>query len=129
MMQKLRVVILSLAMVLGIGVMAAAPVGAINVFKGVEKDKTCPEGSQNAVCAATKESVNEPVQAVISTLLMAIGIISVIMIIIGGIRYTLSNGDASQIKSAKDTILYAVIGLVVALLAYAIVNFVVGQIG
>jgi multisubunit Na+/H+ antiporter MnhB subunit len=49
------------------------------------------------------------------------------MIIIGGIRYTTSNGESSQIKSAKDTIMYAVIGLVVAILAYSIVNFVVDQ--
>jgi multisubunit Na+/H+ antiporter MnhB subunit len=50
--------------------------------------------------------------------------IAVIMIVIGGIRYTTSNGDSSQVKSAKDTIMYAVIGLVVAILAYAIVNFI-----
>lgn len=67
------------------------------------------------------------IKDVINTLLFILGAIAVIMIVIGGIRYTLSNGDASSIKSAKDTILYAVIGLVVALLAYAIVNFVVDQ--
>jgi hypothetical protein len=46
------------------------------------------------------------------------------MIVIGGIRYTTSNGDSAGITSAKNTILYAVVGLIVALLAYAIVNFV-----
>ena len=110
---------LSLAMVLGFGVLAAAPAGAINVFKA------CPDGTTSDVCKS--EDISSPVQAIISTLLFAIGVIAVIMIIIGGIRYTLSNGDASQIKSAKDTILYAVIGLIVAMLAYAIVNFVVGR--
>ena len=67
------------------------------------------------------------IKTVINTLLFILGAIAVIMIVIGGIKYTLSNGDASSIKSAKDTILYSVIGLVVALLAYAIVNFVVDQ--
>jgi multisubunit Na+/H+ antiporter MnhB subunit len=57
--------------------------------------------------------------------LFILGAIAVIMIVIGGIRYTTSNGDSGSIKSAKDTILYAVVGLVVAMLAYAIVNFVV----
>lgn len=57
-------------------------------------------------------------------LLFIIGAIAVIMIIIGGIRYTISNGDAGAITSAKNTIMYAVIGLVVAILAFAIVNFV-----
>ena len=65
------------------------------------------------------------VQQVINVLLFIIGVVSVIMIIIGGIKYTLSNGDSSAITSAKNTIMYAVIGLVVALLAYAIINFVV----
>jgi hypothetical protein len=121
MKQKITMLVTAFAMVVGIGVMSTAPAGAIKVFED------CPTGSTSSVCAAKDETVNTPVQTLISTLLMAIGIISVIMIIIGGIRYTLSNGDSSQITSAKNTILYAVIGLVVALLAYAIVNFVVGQ--
>jgi len=64
------------------------------------------------------------IRNIINILLYLIGAIAVIMIIIGGIRYTTSNGDASNTKSAKDTILYAVVGLVVAILAFAIVNFV-----
>lgn len=57
-------------------------------------------------------------------LLFIIGAVAVIMIIIGGIRYITSNGDQAQVTGAKNTIMYAVIGIVVALLAYAIVNFV-----
>ena len=77
--------------------------------------------------APRKCTLGDTVQTVINVLLFIIGAVAVIMIIIGGIKYTISNGDSSQITSAKNTILYAVIGLVVALLAYAIVNFVVGQ--
>ena len=55
------------------------------------------------------------------------GAISVIMIIVGGIRYATSQGDQTQMQSAKNTILYAVIGVVVAIAAYAIVSFVVTQ--
>ncbi len=58
-------------------------------------------------------------------MLFVLGAAAVIMIVIGGIRYTVSGGDSSAVKGAKDTILYAVIGVVVALLAYAIVNFVI----
>lgn len=65
------------------------------------------------------------IKDIINLLLFILGAIAVIMIVIGGIKYTTSNGDASNVKSAKDTIMYAVIGLVVAMLAYAIVNFVV----
>lgn len=65
---------------------------------------------------------------IVNVLLFLIGAISVIMIIYGGIRYTTSGGDAKNVTAAKDTILYAVVGLVVAILAYAIVNFVITRL-
>ena len=68
------------------------------------------------------------IKKVVNLLLWAIGIISVIMIIIGGIRYAISNGDSNQVTAAKNTIMYAVIGLVIAIFAYAIVYFVFDQI-
>lgn len=68
--------------------------------------------------------LNSQIAIVTNLLLFIIGVIAVIAIIIGGIRYTTSNGDASQTKAAKDTILYAVVGLIVAILAWAIVKFV-----
>ena len=65
----------------------------------------------------------------INFLLIAIGTLSVVMIIVGGIRYTTSGGNEKSVTAAKNTIMYAVIGLVVALLAGAIVNFVIGTNG
>ncbi len=65
---------------------------------------------------------------IINLLLFIIGVISVIFIILGGIRFVTSQGDSSQVSSARNTILYAVIGLVVAMMAFAIVNWVVGEI-
>ncbi len=62
---------------------------------------------------------------IINFLLFLIGIISVLMIIYGGIQYSLSGGDSGKVTNAKNTILYAVVGLIIAMLAYAIVNFVV----
>ena len=64
-------------------------------------------------------------QTITNVLLFIIGAISVIMLIIGGIRYVVSGGDSSAITSAKNTILYAVVGIVIAILAYALVNFVI----
>jgi glucose uptake protein GlcU len=64
------------------------------------------------------------IKTVINTLLYILGIIAVVMIIIGGLRYVTSSGDASHVKAAKDTILYSIVGLVVAILAYTIVNYV-----
>ena len=62
---------------------------------------------------------------IVNVFLFIIGAVSVLMIIYGGIRYTVSGGEAKNVTAAKDTILYAVVGLVVAILAYAIVNFVI----
>lgn len=63
-----------------------------------------------------------------STVLYAVGIVSVIMLIYGGFRYIMSGGDSKKVTDAKNTILYAIIGLIIAVLAYAIVHFVLGAI-
>lgn len=65
----------------------------------------------------------------INTAIFIIGALSVIMIIIGGLRYVLSGGDATGLKNAKDTILYALIGLVVALLSFGMVSFIITRVG
>ncbi len=65
---------------------------------------------------------------IVNILLFLIGAISVIMLIYGGIRYTISGGDSSAVTAAKNTILYAIVGLIVAFLAFAIVNWVLGAL-
>lgn len=65
---------------------------------------------------------------IVNTFLFLIGAISVVMIIYAGFQYVNSGGDSGKVSAAKNTILYAVIGIVVATLAYAIVNFVVNNI-
>ena len=64
-----------------------------------------------------------------NTILFVVGIVSIIMLIWGGLRYVVSGGDSKKVTDAKNTILYAIIGLIIALLAYAIVNFVLSAIG
>ena len=66
-------------------------------------------------------------RTITNVLLFIIGAISVIMLIIGAIRYTTSNGDQQAVQNAKNTILYAVVGLVIAILAFAAINFVIGS--
>lgn len=63
-------------------------------------------------------------QQVTNILLFLVGAISVIMLIIGGIRYVVSGGDQAAVTAAKNTILYAIVGIIVAFLAYAAVAFV-----
>jgi hypothetical protein len=66
-------------------------------------------------------------QTIVNVLLFLIGAVSVIMLIYGGIRYTISGGDSKAVTDAKNTILYAIVGIIVAIMAYAIVNFVIGS--
>lgn len=66
---------------------------------------------------------------VVNVLLFIIGAICVIMLIWGGIRYTTSAGNSANVTAAKNTIMYAIIGLVIAFLAFAIVNWVLVSVG
>lgn len=71
--------------------------------------------------------VESSITKIVNILLFLLGVVAVIAIIVGGIMYAVSSGDAGRAKAAKDTIMYAVIGLIVAILAYAIVNFVISS--
>lgn len=120
-MKRWKQIIVSLALVVGVGAVAlpAGDVAAINVF-----DKCAGSGSNEVCGAAGNDNANNLAKIIVNTLLTLLGIIAVIMIIVGGIRYTTSAGDSSRIKSAKDTITYSIVGLIVAILAFAIVNFI-----
>lgn len=61
-------------------------------------------------------------------MLFIVGFLSVIMLIFGGLRYIISGGNSAAVTSAKNTILYAIVGLIIAIFAYAIVNFVIGSV-
>lgn len=68
------------------------------------------------------------INKVINAILMVVGVIAVFMIILGGINFITSQGDTAKVTKARNTILYGAIGLVIALLAYAIVNFVLNNV-
>ena len=119
---------LAVAVVLVLGVVTATVFSTQLVSAApVDVLKECNSGSQ--VCKGTNGStLYTIVRNVVNLLIFIIGIIAVIMIVIGGFRYTTSGGDGSQTKSARDTIIYAVVGLVIAIMAYSIVNFVLREI-
>ena len=73
-------------------------------------------------------SLQNTVINIINAVVGVLALVCVIVIIIGGVNYMTSSGDAGKVKKAKDTILYGVIGLVVCVLAFAIVNFVISNI-
>ena len=77
--------------------------------------------------AGATETVNKNVRLALNLFSSVVGIIAVVMIIIGGVRYITSNGDSGNVNNAKNTILYAIIGLVVVALAQIIVRFVLAR--
>lgn len=109
---------------LGIGGVASAAEDDCDITGGISNAANCAKGDDQPDSLFGEGGV---FKTITNVLLFAIGAVSVIMLILGGIRYTISQGDSSAVTAAKNTILYAVIGLVVAILAYAIVNFVLGS--
>ena len=75
-----------------------------------------------------KDTLWANIQTIINAVIGILGLICVIIMIIGGVQYMTSSGDAGKVKKAKDTILYGLIGLVICVLAFAIVNFVLANI-
>lgn len=73
-------------------------------------------------------SLTDLFKSIVNVLFFIVGALAVIMLIVGGIMYVVSAGDSKRVESAKNTILYAIIGIVVAAAAGFIVNFVIGQI-
>lgn len=102
------------------------------VFAADAKDDVCAGvGLTGADCSAgspTSNKVPDMIKTVISLLSYIIGIAAVIMVIIGGFKYVFSNGDSGSISNAKNTIIYALVGLAVAMLAQLIVRFVINKI-
>lgn len=86
-------------------------------------DKTDPDANNGDV----NDRVNKTIRLVINVFSLIVGVISVIMIIIGGLKYITSGGESGNITGAKNTILYAIIGLVVVALAQVIVKFVLSK--
>lgn len=83
-------------------------------------------------CANTTSEAAGDVDTIITTVInifsLVVGVVSVIMIIIGGLKYITSGGDSGNVSGAKNTILYAIIGLVIVALAQVIVKFVLGRV-
>lgn len=90
-----------------------------------------PAGSSGSGCSAittNENSFNTLLTKIINVISVLVGVVAVIMIIIGGFRYITSGGSSEKVTSAKNTILYGIIGLVIVALAQVIVKFVLKQV-
>lgn len=81
-----------------------------------------------AGCGQTEYRAETAAMSIINVALAVVSFVAVVFIIIGGVQYVTSSGDPSKAVRAKNTIMYAVIGLIVALLSFAIANFVIDNI-
>lgn len=98
-------------------------VGAVNALE--DACNSSNSTADNPVCSTSGNDAPTFIKTLTDVLLFIVGALSVVMLIWGGIRYTTSAGNASSVAAAKNTIMYAVIGLIISLLAYAIVTWVV----
>ena len=113
--------------IMALGVSAALQINNVNVVRAT--DMTISGGvSSSQGDDVPQDLAGDVFKNVVNILLFIIGAVSVIMLIYGGIRYTTSGGNTNSVTAAKNTIMYSIIGLVVAILAFAVVQFVVNQV-
>lgn len=134
-MNKIKKIITGLAAIVALALPFAVPsfAGAQEIEKNLQcganlKFDNPPEGCETDTAGNTAgERVDQIVSQIINILSLAVGVVAVVMIIIGGFKYVTSGGDSGNVTGAKNTILYAVVGLVVVALAQVIVQFVVDR--
>jgi len=85
-------------------------------------------GGAGCATAQGQPTVDTLIKSVLKILSWVVGVISIIMIIIAGFFYVTSNGDTNKIGTAKNTLIYAIVGIVVVAFAQAIVQFVLGRV-
>lgn len=121
--------------IISIAIMTCAVFGASVLSTASLSGSVSAQVSEGINTATTSEMKgksidgdNGLIKTVVNVLLWTVGILSVIMIIFSGLRYITSAGDASKTKSAQSTLTYSVVGLIVAIMAYAIVNMVTNRL-
>jgi len=123
MIKRFFAIVLSLLAIASVG----GAVVAVPVYAATKDDVCAGVSLTGGSCdepASGEPTVQDTIETAINILSFVVGIAAVIMIIIGGFRYITSGGESSSVSGAKDTILYAVIGLVIVAMAQAIVRFV-----
>lgn len=129
MSNKLKSILISTLMVavMVFGVSIIYQTGNTEIAGAINSEIT---SGMNATSAGTSTptDANVVIKNVTNIMFFIIGALSVIMLIYGGIRYTTSGGNTNSVTAAKNTVIYSIVGLVISILAYAIVNFVVTNI-
>lgn len=126
-LKQLGLTLVILFSVVGVGVPLPAHAALFDNPKAQVCEGLAAGGSNTCDPDKANRGVSSILRTALNLISLAVGIIAVIMIIVGGLKYITSQGDSNSINSAKDTLLYAVAGLVIVLLAQVIVQFVLGR--
>lgn len=132
-MKKLLLnVVAAVVMIAGLGSVATmSPAYAKILCPGTSNYADTLEGCagfENTDSGLNKNNLTTTINTIINVIIGVVGFVAVVMMIVGGISFITSQGDSAKVTKARNTILYGVVGLVVALLAFAIVNFVLGSV-
>lgn len=130
--QKLKYTLAAIALMLGLSSVLFAPDVSAALFDGA-KSEACAgtqlnRGSGPGCTSTASDNLSETLKKGINLLTIVVGIMAVIMLIIGGMRFVLSNGDSNKVTSARNTIIYALIGLILVAFAQVIVKFVLDRV-
>lgn len=131
----MKKIICTLCIVLGMlgpVVVLPASASAVNVFQACSSQNGVSAGSSDVCKQASSNGGKNPVIQVLIVVLdiisIVVGIAAVAMVVIGGFKFVTSGGDPSSVKSARDTIIYALIGAIVVAASQTFVAFVLNRL-
>ncbi len=138
-MNKIKDIAKEAVAVLTIAALTVATTGSRVMAVGLEDEGGGGTGDGAAATGRAQQGVdsvnpgaavdlNGMIRIILNTVFTVVGIVAVVMIVIGGVNYTTSQGDSQKVQKAKNTIMYGIIGLIIVLLAFAIVNFVLNSL-
>ncbi|HSW79698.1 MAG TPA: pilin [Candidatus Saccharimonadales bacterium] len=132
MFTKLKRIILTAAAVSMIATPALVPAMAGAATSVNQNICSGTNASASGTGSCDTQTANNQVTTLMTNIInffsLLVGIVSVIMIIIGGFQYITSNGDSGKISTAKNTIIFALVGLIIVAMAQFIVHFVLGKV-
>lgn len=126
---KVRKITGIVAVIALLAVSAFSPVLLMNHEVSASAVSEIQKGTNQVSSASSGADLPSIAKTVVNTMLFIVGILAVIMIIFSGIRYITAHGDKGQVESAKNTLIYSIVGLVIAIIAYALVTWVTGLFG
>jgi len=136
MFKKIKTVIMTLSALLVLAAPAALPTTAfaaasasdpITCGLGAGSNLDATGANCNVDPGGTNSKLNTLLTNVVNLFSIVVGVVAVIMIIFGGFRYITSGGESSKVSGAKNSIIYAIVGLVIVALAQFIVHYVLAK--